>query len=63
MTKFHKQLIAIYVFVNGMTPAAAQEMVACYDNEYEVRKTLEVYKKPFHSRRHSIDERVPFIAA
>ena len=58
-----KNLMDLYVFVNGASREHAEEMVSCYDNEAEIEKTIAIYKAPFHARRHVIDERIPFIPA
>lgn len=63
MTAARKLLADIYVFVNGSSRASADELVACYDSEQEVEKSIEIYKKPFHARRHELFEKIPFIAA
>lgn len=61
MNRIAKNLIDIYVFVNGMSRESAEEMVSLYDNDHEIEKTIAVYQGLFHSRRHRLNERIPFI--
>lgn len=37
-------LIDLYVFVAGCSREKAAELVACYDNDAEIAKTIETYK-------------------
>ena len=62
-TNLRKNLIDIYVFVNGASRASAEDLVSCLENDAEVEKSIAIYMAPFHGRRHSINVRVPFISA
>jgi hypothetical protein len=61
-TQARKNLEDIFVFVNGISRERAEEMAACVDSEAGVEQAIAAYKGSFFSRRHTVGQRIPFIA-
>lgn len=62
LNRIQQELKDIFVFVCASSPETAEELVRCFESDMEVAREIQVFKFPFHGRRHKLEEPIPYIA-